>query len=119
MSPGVLTAEEAEILRREAQRPGAISISDIEILHDARLGERPHRQGMRIILEGTNIDNKMQIAECLNIGDIEYDSNLGPDLLERAERCRAHQRVADSTYPKDKHLRPAVGASHAQRPARP
>ncbi len=30
-----------------------------------------------------------------------------------------HQRAADPTYPKDVRLRPAVGASHAQRPANP
>src|SRR5271157_5936039 len=75
--------------------PVAISISDSEIHHDARLGGRPHRGGVRIILEGPNLVEKRQAPECLHIGGIEHDSNLGPDLLQQAKRWRANQRVAD------------------------
>jgi hypothetical protein len=42
---------------------------------------------------------------------MENDSNLGPDLLEQAERRRAHQRVADPTNPKNMHFTPVAGAS--------
>jgi len=68
---------------------------------------------MRIILEGPNLVEKGQPPECLNIGAIEIDSNLGPDLLEQAKRWRAHQRVADPTDPNDVHFRPAVGTRFA------
>jgi len=71
------------------------------------------------ILEGPNLVEKGQAPEGLHEGRIENDSNLGPDLLEQAERRRAHQRVADPTNSKDMHFTPAVGASYPQGPTNP